>query len=657
MSLLRQLLFSVTVAIIAILAGTLIFSINGARDYLSSQLQTESDNAATSLALSLSHPSNQDPEKRELLVTALFDSGRFAAIELRDTNQLVVVARQIDSANQIATPEWFSQVLPLRAPHSTRHVSDGLKQIGELTVIADDSAARTALWNSTVRVFFWVVLAGLLWIVFVIGLMRWLKRALHDEIEKQVDSIADGRPRTPGKASRQVADLMPASHVMTQARERVQASKKEAYDRIESLTVELNHDAVTSLPNRRYVMNELRRALKTTCATEESEKQTTQAGHLLLSRQRDLAALAAELPRDQVDGWLRSVGERLEFAVNDFTTSLHVGRLNGSDFAILIPDTAGPQAMLIAQAMQQVFLDSRIDVAPGRPCRWAFAMTDFVAGDDVSDVFARLDTALMAAESAGHSDIETLLRGQAEAGVGQRVSGEAAWRTLLTTALSKDYLGLAVQPANYGHPKAAHARYEATLTLRDPTHNDGEVLSGFSFMPAAVRLGLSASLDVRATQCALTWLDDNAGDLVVRVSVPSLLKPDFLGELQQTLETAKTPLMLRRLIIELDAYGLSAYPAEVRALCQVAHSAGVRVGLRGVAQQLDAVARVQGLPLDYIKLGGGFMADLEHSQGAISLLNAVMHTATVYRIKVLVDETPAEVAAMLLRDHGALLRA
>ena len=54
MSLLKQLLLSVTIAIAAILTGVLAFSIDAARTYLDGQLQSESDNTASALALLLS---------------------------------------------------------------------------------------------------------------------------------------------------------------------------------------------------------------------------------------------------------------------------------------------------------------------------------------------------------------------------------------------------------------------------------------------------------------------------------------------------------------------------------------------------------------------------------------------------------------------------
>src|SRR5690606_22015878 len=126
MSLLKQLLLSVTVAIVFILAGTLVFSIDGARQYLNTQLQAQSENAASSLALSLAQPANQDEITRELLIAALFDSGQFREIGLKGTDGQVMVERQASAATGPGmAPAWFSRLLPLATPTATRQVSDG----------------------------------------------------------------------------------------------------------------------------------------------------------------------------------------------------------------------------------------------------------------------------------------------------------------------------------------------------------------------------------------------------------------------------------------------------------------------------------------------------------------------------------------------------
>src|SRR5690606_11924214 len=130
MSLLRQLLLSVTVAILAILVGAGLFSVGSARQYLDAQLQGQSDSTATSLALTLSQPSNQDPAIQELLIAALFDSGQFQLIELLSPTGQTLVRREAapGEMTSVSAPAWFSDMLPL-APHDAqRQVSDGWRQ-------------------------------------------------------------------------------------------------------------------------------------------------------------------------------------------------------------------------------------------------------------------------------------------------------------------------------------------------------------------------------------------------------------------------------------------------------------------------------------------------------------------------------------------------
>src|SRR5699024_8596794 len=385
MTLLRQLLLSVTVAIVMILIGALVFSINGARDYLNAQLQAQSDNAATSLALTMSQSADPDRAEQELLIMALFDSGQFQAIELRDPDNELLVGRRASETPQAATPEWFDRLLPLQTPWASRPVSSGWSQIGNLTVVADDTDARLSLWVTSTRIFGWVVLAGLLWLIFVAVVLRWLRRALHAEITRQVDGVAAGKEPEPVYVSPQVIDFMPERNVMVQAREQVRASREESTARIESLTLELNTDPVSGVPNRRYFMNELRRALFV--VDEPGPAKRPESGYVLLCRQRDLGAMAQSLPRDEVDAWLKGVGSRLAEACEEFfETRLQLARLNGSDFVILMADVATSRAMEIAEKLRHTVLDSRIVLDGGNHCRWALAMTDYLQGDDLAGV-------------------------------------------------------------------------------------------------------------------------------------------------------------------------------------------------------------------------------------------------------------------------------
>lgn len=116
MSLLKQLLISVTMAVCVILAGTLWFALDGARSYLNERLQADAGNTASSLALSLSQPANQDPVTQELLMTALFDSGQYRSISLTAPGGevLFTLDRGMEGGSA-AVPQWFDAWLPLRA--------------------------------------------------------------------------------------------------------------------------------------------------------------------------------------------------------------------------------------------------------------------------------------------------------------------------------------------------------------------------------------------------------------------------------------------------------------------------------------------------------------------------------------------------------------
>lgn len=647
MSLLKQLLLSVTVAIAAILVGVMVFSVDAARSYLVGQLQAQSDNAASSMALQLSQPGNQDPASRELLLSALYDSGQFRRIVLVDpAGRLLFERSNLSSSGGRAAPVWFSDWLPLAEPASVREVSDGWRQVGRLTVSADDGYARDALWYSSLRMLVLVVAAGLAWALFVVLLVRWLKRALRDEISAQVRAIAEDTSATPassaGAGAPRVKELASVVNAIRETRARVRATAQEQIARIESLQLEVNLDPVTQLANRKYIVNELRREL----APADGDEAST-GGHVLIFRQRDLTAINAVMTRAGVDEWLQLVADGLaQVLAGQNDPSLQLARLNGSDFVLLMPGYDGPRATRLAQSIRQRLLAARVQVQAGHLCRWAFAMTDYLPGCEVAEVLGRLDHGLMCAESAGHGDVEYVPREGTWASAGV---SESAWRSLLGKGLERGWLALDVVRADYGD--SALDRHDASLVMHD--EDKGDTLSGYVFMPAAVRLGLSAECDLRALELALQWLENHSGELVVKVSLPSLEHPRFLPEVQQLLLGLQaSPELISRLIVELDAHGLVAQPDEVQAFVRFIAEAGARVGLRRLAQQPAALLSLHEVPFDYVKLGGEFVERLHTSPGAMQLLIAIVETASVVGLQVYADGVPDAESLQILREHG-----
>lgn len=656
MSLLNRLLLSVTVALAIILVGTLTWSVTAARQYLDGQLQSESDNAISALALSLSQPANQDPVTRELLMMALFDTGKFNAIAFTGLEGEPLFTREQPPLAHYRgqAPDWFARLLPLHAPQVQRAVSDGWKQVGQLSLTVNNAYASDALWRSSTRMALLIIVAGLAWALFVAALLRWFRRVLRQQVEAQVMAI--GKQAATGHATdaptpsaapgvEELASVVRAIHA---TRERVRVTAREQGERIETLQLELNSDPVTGLANRRYFINELRRVLD---APPEGSAAT---GHLMLFRQRDLPALNAHLGHAGADAWLATVGEHARAVLasaSGAAPGLQIARLNGSDFIMLIPQLDGPQAALLVQRMRQALEGLRVALADGRRCRWAYALTDYLAGTAMSDVLARLDQALMRAESAGHGDVEFLAQG----GVALHVAAQGQWRQVLDHALATPgVLTLQVRPLAFeGQSHPPHARQqEATLALQT---EDGALLTGALFLPAAVRLGLSAAFDVQALQLGLQWLAQHDGDaLVVRASLPSLAQPGFADQVHAALQAAPRD-VASRLVLELDAHALQTDAEDVAAFARQVTADGAGVALRRLDQSPMALAQLHELALRYVKLGGDFAEQALTSPGGRQLLLAMLETARGLQVPALVHARVDSKAGALLQAHGAHL--
>jgi len=633
MSILRQLLLSVTLAIGVILLGTLALSVNSAREYLSGQLQVQSTDAAVSLALSLSQPANNDPVLQELLVSALYDGGHFSLVRLTDPDGKVLIERK-SSATPNAVPAWFQKLAPLDTQSASHAVSDGWRQIGEVTLTANDAYAWEALWRSSLKMIALVVGAGVLWAVFAFVLVGWIKNRLLREISDHVRSIGQDTP--PEQVEARVPELSGVVQALNQTRERVYASVEEQNAKIESLELELNQDPVTGLPNRKYFVNEFRRALEDPAAKR--------GGHVLVFRQRDLADLNRHMPREFIDQWLRAACERIQGTLKSLNVAAPLlARLNGSDFALLLPNCAAPQAMMVAERLRADLHASRIPVGEGHLCRWASAMTDYSQGNQAGPVLARLDFGLMRAESANNDHVviasATDMQSPSE-------SGERAWKDAILTALEDKHFELATEPLLAAD--GGTVRTEAMLMLR--TAPDQEAIPATLFIPPAVRLDLVADCDLESVRLGLDWLASHDGELAVRVALPSLRGQKFFRQLALLL-TERRPLA-HRLFLEIDAHGLVECHEQIATLARVASEFGAHIGVRRLAQQFGAVAQLHTLPLSYVKLGGGFVGGMSQSPGSQQLTASVLETARTLNIAVYAEDVPDAETRRILASLG-----
>ena len=621
MSLLRQLLISVSVAIFIIVAGVVWLTTDAAREYLHTQLQAQTDSAATSLALTLSQPSNQDEITRELIIAALFDSGQFSRIVFEGVGGELLVDKQVARAHGAQVPDWFVHYASIGAVRAAAQVSDGWRQVGQVVLEADPGYARLSLWHNFLRLVGLVFAAGVAWAVVVFVLIRWLRRMLHDEVTKQLELMVreDAQHAPMADESHAVArratfiELREVRHAIASARQSILSTAEERHAKIESLQLELNQDPVTRLPNRKFMINELRSWLE-----------AGRSGWILVFRLRDLVEINRVLVRSLVDDWLLSLSQQLKTEIGAVvgTTSHWLGRLNGSDFVLLIETVDDALWQRLVRTIQDELMRQRIQLASGEFCRWALAQTDFGAQESFSHVLARLDQALMRAESAGHGEVEVLLRDASSGPERYLTQGESQWRDRLMHALHSGGFKLAVNERRLQN----EVWYEATLMLQQPDE-EAALLSAYQFMPVATRLGLSGACDLCAVDLALQWLQNNDQRLILRVSLPSLSQPALVQELPSRLaalnEAGLGSELCERLYIELDAYALQSALPIVQNFAQIVQPFGVQLGVRRILQIPQVVLEFADLQLAYARINPDTLAEVQDKPGGLEFIKAL----------------------------------
>ncbi|WP_238914485.1 EAL domain-containing protein [Achromobacter insolitus] len=619
MSTFRRLLVFTTILIGLVLLGAQAVGMLAAHRYLSAQLAQQSTDGANALAWALSHAAG-GPGERMALADQMFARGGYALVRITDDHSSSIIERQTPPTDsQSREHDWRDVWLSMEAPAvSLSYASPDGTLRGTVTVQADSRAARNTLWQGGVRVLGLVLAAGLLWVLFSVNLARRMEARTSRDICERVRALAPGNRNALSGG----CELAGVDQALVDAQRMVAATVQEQNARIESLQSEIYRDPITRLHNRKYFIDQFRSAL--------ADKDPEAGGHLLMFRQRDLAQINRHLSRAFTDQWLRSSSDRLRKLVAEFGGPAAIlARISGSDFALLLPRTSAPQASLLAERVRRELRSLRVPMDKHESCRWALALAAYAPGDSMSDTLARLDHALMCAESADDDQIAQASRAPDSTHI-----GEYSWHDALVTALEQHRFSLSVQPLH--DMSGALLHQEASLTLHDTTGADPVPAS--IFMPAAVRLGLSTECDIQAIRLGLDWLFARPGALAVPISLPSITQPSFQLRLQRML--ADRPALSARLIVEVDAAALAVQGTELRQLCDIVVAAGARVGVSRLSYQFGAIEHLHEFPLSYLKLCGGFITGLLHSPGSQHLAATVVATAAALGIAVYAEDVP-----------------
>ncbi len=571
-------------SLLVLLLGVFLLSYHQKKQFLTSHLVITSQDAATSLALSLSTAGlREDWVLAGSMMDAIFDSGAYAKMELRDLNGQVVFDRQAPKSLD-GVPGWFTDWVELRPAAGVAEVVSGWSKLGVLRVQSNPVWAYRELWRSLLNQALWFLFAGLL---TAAGFWILLQRVLLPlrELTAAAERISeqDFSHRIPATGIRELNTVSSAFNTMN---EKICSVFSAQIQSIERLRHETLLDALTGLENREHFDQRLAAFL----AETDSE---AGLGMLVLIDISGLDHINRTEGREQGDHVLRGAAEILRDELQSLRRETLLGRREGPQFCLFLPGfsieeaeswvdlTLGRLERLGSATSQDNPFSVHAGIVPTRP------------GMPLRQLLGAVDNALRSAQSQGRSNFAVQMP---ETASGAPEQGAERWRETLRTSLSDRQFVL------YSQPMVAVAEdFDGFDQLSLRLRYQGEVLTAAEFVPMAERLGMTYDLDLMVLAEVLDSLKSPEGRAVcVGLSAGTLESPAFREDIQSLL--ARHRPVLSRLLIEIPEFVLRhAWPG-VDALVQMRQTYGFRIVVGRFGSSGIPFGYLENWPLDLVKL-------------------------------------------------------
>lgn len=626
MTLTKQLWLAV-VAVMTIAFGiSFLVSAWSAKTYLEDQLRLKNVDNANSLALSMSQM-EKDPVLIELLVSAQFDIGHYKQIKLVSPTGKIMIERVSDDALG-TVPGWFVRLIPLTVQPGVAQVQDNWRQYGTLTVISNNGFAYQALWSGNLRLLLWFLAGAALCGAIGTLILRAITRPLA-EVVKQAEAIGARRFVTIKEpATEEFRSVVRAMNALSG---QVRGMLDEESGRLERLRRDAQLDALTGLANREHFLGKMRSALE--------DDNAAPAGGLFFVRVPDLITLNKALGREAVDALLKLLAHALQETCPD--ESCLIGRMNGSDFAILAPDVES-----VAERAREIAAHALLSINdPSSPAEHTVLLGAAIYrhGEAMSQVLSRADMALHRAEAEGGSAVEM---DTANVEWKPAASLMSAWQILIETALNLNRVQFATYPVLSGKGELIH--FEAPARMQ--VIQSSLWMPAQEFMPWASRLGFIERIDEAVFGHAMLWLRSNDGPLCINVSPQSVCDPMLVTRYYQALKAQ--PDVAAKLWIDIPEFVAYRHPREFRVFCDTLKPLGCKIGLEHVGNQICRMGELHDVGLDYLKIDRAIINDIDQNQGNQTFLRGLCTIAHTMGMMTLAEGVLNQREALCLNELG-----
>jgi len=398
----------------------------------------------------------------------------------------------------------------------------------------------------------------------------------------------------------------------------------------EKISFQATHDALTGLINRAEFERRLGYAIESSVCAHEN--------HVLCHIDIDQLKIVNDTcSHESGDALIREITGQLQGCMRESDV---LARLAGDEFGVLLKNCSPSDAVKLVEEMLIAFRElrfSRCDRVFEVTASIGVAVIDPDAGSG-SEVLIEADLACHAAKDAGgdrlhiyHSSDQDLARRHSE----------MQWVSKLKEAIDSNSLVLYCQDIVPVTPdKDGGHHFEVLVRMLD---DSGDIIAPDMFLPAAERYNLITSLDRWVVSHSFAWYAEYTATMgtsgldtiAINLSGASVTDAVFLEFIKDEMKSyAVPPGVICFEITETAAIeNIEAATGFIHELKRQ----GCRFALDDFGSGLSSFAYLKNLPVDYLKIDGGFVRDMETDAVDCAMVSAIYQLASVLGIKTIAE--------------------
>lgn len=417
----------------------------------------------------------------------------------------------------------------------------------------------------------------------------------------------------------------------------------QARDLAQQLSYQTTHDALTGLFNRHEFEYQVKQAMRD---VEVSGKEHSLL-HMDVDQFKVINDTCGHVAGDEL---LKLYSVELSGLLRQGDILARVG---GDEFGILLENCSVEQALTVATKIQELTQHFRF-VWDGNT--FTIGISIGLIGidqksDSVMSILSRVDAACHMAKEVGRNNI--YVHDEKDQALHAR-HGEMQWTPRITRALEEQRMVLYYQPIAHRNALAdLSSHYEILIRMLDES---GNLIPPGSFLPAAERYNLIATIDQWVISTYFRWLAEHPAHLKVlefgsiNLSGRSLGDEACLNHIEnQMREFAIPPEKICFEITETEAIGnLTKAQYFIGRL----KNHGCSFALDDFGSGLSSYAYLKNLPVDFLKIDGMFVKDMHSDPINHAMVESINHIGHVMGRKTIAEFVENQAIVKILGELG-----